>query len=1105
VSVLFADLVGFTPFAEERDPEAVRDTLSRYFAVAAEVIERYGGRVEKFIGDAVMALWGAPNAHEDDAERAVRAGLDLVDAVRALAPGIEARAGVLTGEAAVTIGARNEGMVAGDLVNTAARLQAIASPGGVLVGETTMRAASAAITFEAAGDHALKGKAEPTPVWRALRVVAQRGGHGRSDLPEPPFVGRDEELRLLKDLLATSGRDRRPRLVSITGPAGIGKSRLAWELEKYIDGITESIYWHRGRSPSYGDGITFWALGEMVRRRAGLAEEDDAATTRAHIAATVREYVPAPEDARWVEPALLTLLGLEPTPPGGRDVLFAAWRIFFERVASRGPTILLFEDLQWADSGLLEFLEYLLEWARGVPLVVVTLARPDLAERRPEWGSGTRHLTRMALEPLSDDAMRELLAGLVPGLPSSAVAAIVARADGIPLYAVETVRALVAEGKLERVAGAYRPVAELTGLTVPDSLRSLIGSRLDALEPADRSLVADASVLGQTFTLAGLAAVTGEATGRLEAALRLLARRELFDLEADPRSPERGQYRFVQSLIREVAYGTLARRDRRARHLAAARFFETLGDEELAAALATHYVAAHAASDPGAEADAIAIQARLALGAAADRAVSLGGHDQAVAYLRSAVAVTAESGERGALLLRAARSANAAARHADAEALVQEALALGREMQDGAAIGAALGLLGEILIDNGQPPEAAKVLDAAIAELPADVPDHLRADLLGSYSRALMRTGEALTSIEVADRALAIAERLRLDRIVAETFNNKGSSLGFLGRQREALALLAAAVEVAREGGFVAAEIRALANLAVSDDDPRRARSNASAAQQLALRVGRRGLANWATEDVRFLSFVLADDWDEALAAATVVEGARDQVAHSPLDELRSMSITGLFRVARGEPTDALLLRLVELGRRTSDLAGAGSVHLLRSDRALMAGEWVTAYDEAIAATIDPNLQLVVLSRARRSALWGHDLDRARDVIRRLDALLSARRDAFAEGTAARAGVDALEGRLDDAAAAFREAIELLRSIGAELDAALMSLDAIEALGADHTFSLAVAPEARSVFVRIGAKPYLARLDAALPPPTATLPSESNASPTRPAEPVVRP
>ena len=281
VSILFVDLVGSTALAEGRDPEETRDLLTRYFDLARDVIGRYGGSVEKFIGDAVMAMWGAPTAHEDDAERAVRAGLDLVAAVRTLGPSIQARAGVLTGEAAVTIGAVGQGMVAGDLVNTASRLQSVAPAGAVLVGEATQRAAARAIAFEPAGDTLLKGKAAPVPAWRAVRVVAERGGRNRAETLEAPFVGRDDELRLLKDLFHATGREGRARLVSVIGPAGIGKTRLAWEFLKYLDGLVETVWYHDGRSPAYGDGISFWALGEMVRRRAGLLESDDEATTRA--------------------------------------------------------------------------------------------------------------------------------------------------------------------------------------------------------------------------------------------------------------------------------------------------------------------------------------------------------------------------------------------------------------------------------------------------------------------------------------------------------------------------------------------------------------------------------------------------------------------------------------------------------------------------------------------------------------------------------------------------------------------------------------------------------------------------------------------------------
>ena len=619
VTVLFADLVGFTSLAEARDPEAVRDLLSKYFETATEIVELHGGTVEKFIGDAVMAVWGTPTAREDDAERAVRAALELVDAVGTLHPSLQARAGVLTGEAAVTLGAPNQGMVAGDLVNTAARLQSVADPGTVLVGEATRRAAESAIIFEPVGDHSLKGKTSPVPAWRALRVVAQRGGRARTDTLEAPFVGRDEELRQLKDLLHAVGRDRRARLVSITGPGGIGKSRLVWELEKYIDGVSEDIYWHRGRSPSYGEGITFWALGEMVRRRAQLTEDDDEATTRERIAVTLDEYVEDEDERERIGPALLTLLGVEEAPAGGRDALFPAWRLFFERIAELGTTVLVFEDLQWADTGLLDFIDHLLDWSKGLPIMVVSLARPELFDRRPDWGANRRNLTSLALEPLTDDAMRELLNGLVPGLPEEALAAIVGRAEGMPLYAVETVRGLLADGRIQRNGDLYEPTGDLS-----QHHRAGLAPLADRLAAGRARARRPHAPPGRVSPRPGLLrrrVGRGHRRDRRPGAApaRPGAPRAA-RVEADPRSPERGQYRFVQSLIQEVAYGTLARRDRRSRHLAVARHYEGIGDDEMAGALASHYLAARDASDEGAEADAVSAQARLALVGAADRA-----------------------------------------------------------------------------------------------------------------------------------------------------------------------------------------------------------------------------------------------------------------------------------------------------------------------------------------------------------------------------------------------------------------------------------------------------------------------------------------------------
>ncbi|MGZ6344008.1 MAG: adenylate/guanylate cyclase domain-containing protein [Candidatus Limnocylindrales bacterium] len=1079
VSVLFADLVGFTPFAEERDPEDVRETLSRYFDIAADVIARYGGTVEKFIGDAVMAVWGAPAAHEDDAERAVRAALELVDAVRGLGPGIQARAGVLTGEAAVTIGATNQGLVAGDLVNTASRLQSAAPPGTVLVGEVTERAASKAIVFEAAGEQLLKGKAAPVSAWRAVRVVAEVGGRNRTDGLEPPFVGRADELRLLKDALSAAGRDRRTRLVSITGPGGIGKSRLAWEFEKYADGLVEPVYWHRGRSPAYGDGITFWALGEMVRRRAGLAETDDEETTRARVAATVGEFVPLAEDRRWVEPALLTLLGLEAAPVGGRDVLFAAWRIFFERVAARGTSVLLFEDLQWADSGLLDFIEHVLEWSKGVPLVVVTLARPELFERRPGWGADRRNATAMALEALPDPAMRELLGGLVPGLPEAAIQVILARADGVPLYAVETVRALVSDGRLRLSGDTYEPIGDLGTLAIPETLRSLIGSRLDALEAADRALMQDASVLGQAFTLDGLEAVTGRTADGLTERLRGLVRREFLELEADPRSPERGQYRFVQSLIREVAYGTLSKRDRRERHLAVARYFEALGEEELAGALATHLLAAHEASALGPEAEAVAIQARLALRGAAERAASLGAHDQAVTYLEQALAITQEPAERARLEGRASASASLAADHERAERLARTAVEDYRQAGEQAAAAASVADLGGVLLNAGDIRAALPILENALQELSDDAPPDVRARLLANLARARYRDVDLVRSLEVVDQALALAERLDLTDVFADGLNNKAAALNYLGRRREATALMEAAIKIAADAGLVAIELRARSNLAsiVWSHEPQRALEMQLANLELAQRVGNRFMAIWVAGPATAGAWQAGADWDRALAISEEILS----IARTPGDTAGILAARCLILDSRGESTDEAFAVIEAAGATGADAGDTAQAHAVRARRALLRGEFSAAYAEWVEAAEFSPMEGIYLDAALRPLLWSGDTDGARAVAMRLAARPEANAAVNAANLlAAQAGIGALEGRSDDAGAMFREAWRQYRDLGLEFVFAASVLDAITLLGPATPELRDAAEEARAIFGRLRAIPYLTWLDTAM-------------------------
>jgi tetratricopeptide (TPR) repeat protein len=958
----------------------------------------------------------------------------------------------------------------------------------VRVGEATQRAASGAIAFEEAGDQVLKGKSAPAPAFRALRVVANRRGEGRSDLPEPPFVGRDEELRVLKDLITVQGRDPRVRVASITGPGGIGKSRLAWELEKYVDGLVESVYWHRGRSPAYGEGITFWALGEMVRRRAGLAEGDDEAVTRARISTTVAEYVPGDDDRRWVEPALLTLLGIGDAPPGGRDVLFAAWRIFFERIADRGTTVLLFEDLQWADSGLLDFIDHLLEWARTSPILIVTLARPELFDRRPNWGAGTRHFTALALEPLSAGAMRELLEGFVPGLPAHARDTILARADGIPLYAVEMVRSLVAGGRLRQVEGRYEPAGELGDIAIPESLQSLIASRLDSFDAADRSLIQDAAVLGQTFAPTALAAVTGTSSDELEPRLRALVRREILELQVDPRSPERGQYAFVQSLIREVAYGTLSRRDRRARHLAVARYFEGLGDDELAGLLATHYVAAYRASSEGPEADAIAIQARLALRAAASRAAALGAHEQAVAFLRQAIELSAEPAERADLLVLAAFSANSAANHDEAHALAEAGIAAAAGLGP-AAMARAQATMGRILIDEHSVREAVTALDAALADLPESGADEARASVLTHLSRALMRANDFRRAVSTADEGLAIAERLNLDELVAENFNNKAASMSNLGHPREAIALMEAAIRIAESGGYLTAQLRAQTNLASVTwrSDPQRSWRVERETYELARRLGNRNMANWAISAAVAGRWQAAQDWDAALAELDEVIAS----AHGTSDQARMVAVRAFFLVSRGESTDAELAVLRAQSARRSDPSGDAAVHNLLGDRAELAGDYPTAVREYLAASEYEMLRYTYMPAAIRPALLGGDVAAARRIARDMDASAEAEQPVLkAFRVWAWAAIAAVEDNRADAIPGFREASRRFRELGHDLDLARNATDALRFLRPREPEFVRAADEARAILTRVRATWLLNELDA-------TLRSDAGADATR--------
>jgi class 3 adenylate cyclase len=1055
VSVLFADLVGYTTIAERLDPDDARELLDRYFAASREIVQRYGGVVEKFIGDAVMAVWGAPTSHEDDAERAVRAALDLVAmvprlAARGTSAGLQLRAGVLSGEAAVTIGADGQGMVAGDLVNTAARLQSVAEPGTVLVGEVTMRAASGAIAFDPVGEQALKGKTAPVPAWRPTAVVGKVGGAGRSDLIEPPFVGRDAEFSALKERLHATARDGRARLVSVMGVAGIGKSRLAWELEKYLDGLVETVYWHHGRSPAYGEGLAFWALGEMVRRRAGIAERDDTETTAAKLDASVAEWIADPEERRWVAPRLRTLLGLEEAASGSREETFAAWRRYFERIAERGTTVLVFEDLQWADDGLVDFIESLLEWSRGKPLLIVTLARPELTERRPTWGLGQREFTSLYLQPLPTAVMTDLVRGIAPGLPPDIATRIADQSEGIPLYAVELFRMLLDRGDLASGPDGFRVTGPISEIHAPHTLQALISARLDALPVEERRLLQDASVLGKTFSPDALAAVTGMSASSLEPVLRSLVRREFLSVDVDPRSPERGQYGFVGALVREVAYATLSKRDRRDRHLSAARYFEALGDDELAGVLASHYTDAYGASTPGPEADAVGAQARIALRAAADRSFALASPVQAATYLRRSLDVTPDPGEAARLYEDVGRAELLAGNWPPARRASREATDRYEALGDPSGYARAAGTLAECLLVDGDPDTAIGLCRRAMDGLAAagvDAPE-LEIRIRGVMARGSMFLSRPADALAEVDAALPLAGRLDLVAEIADLLVTRAWAVSGLGREREADAILFGVITLTEQEGVHRVRFRAINNLIATSAEvmPRRSVELGRDAMAEAERLGDRDWADKLAGIV--MTALITGDWD--WAESVLRDRWRDDQPILTWAAPASMRIAiDAFR-DEFERADSVLAELRHRVAQSRSAQDELAVHVASSYRLLAAGDLEGVrdttrrmIDAARLATFEPREAALVLGTVCDLL---DDPAGVREALGVVDSI-AAKSEA---ATGIRQSLDgvllARDGRLAEAGRVWSEALATFRHLGHELWAFYVDLAVIHHL-----------------------------------------------------------
>ena len=1078
VSVLFADLVGFTAASEERDAEDTRELLSRYFDTCRQLIERYGGTVEKFIGDAVMAIWGTPVAQEDDAERAVRTALDLVAAIPQIDPSLQARAGVLTGEAAVTLGAEGQGMVAGDLVNTASRIQSAAEPGTVLVGEVTRRATEAAIAYEDAGAQQMKGKDDPVPTYRALRVTAARGGALKSAGLEPPFVGRDRELRLVKELFHGSAEQRKAHLVSLVGIAGIGKSRLAWEFEKYVDGLVEEVWWHRGRCLAYGEGVAYWALAEMVRMRARIGEEEPVEESLPKLGACLELHVPDADERAWLEPRLAHLLGLGEHGTADRQDLFSAWRLFFERLAEQGPCVLVFEDLQWAEPGLLDFVEHLLEWSRNHPVFVVALARPELTDRRGALGAASRNTTSLSLEPLAPEAMEALLDGFVPGLPPELRGDILGRAEGVPLYAVETVRMLLDRGLLVRAGDAYRPTGPIEALEVPETLHALLAARLDGLSAEERRLIQDASVLGKTFTKQGLVAVSGRQEEEVDELLVGLLRKEVLSLQADPRSPERGQYGFLQDLLKRVAYETLSKKECKARHLAAAAHLATAwaDEQEIVEVVASHYLDAYRLLPHAEDAAAIKGKAREALARAGERAAALAATVEAAGVFSQAAALADDPLEEARLRDRAGRSAYSGG---DMEAArrelerAHELYAAAGETREAALVQATLGNTEWQL---HQTDRALERLQSAYAVLVEAEPDEGFAAVAAELARAHFFMGDLDAAQRTVDAALEAAERLWLPETLSQGMNTAGLVIAGLGRWEQGYALIKRSLEIALENDLTMAALRAYNNL--GDMLDRRDRFEEAieiqeAGLALARKVGARA-SEWRLLGEMAFMLVWLGRHDEARAAF-------EQVPEHGLELGASYALPIYLAAIEGDIAEARrLLDANDIGKTDdADEQDRIGYYTLEAMVSNAEGEHERALEAAMSC-VEARLTSTSKLGWEEAFVAAHALDRkeiVQDLVGRVERMapgeLAPTLRAHATRFRALLG-DQPDQRFRAAAAAFRE-------YGTVLLAAKVQTEHAEWLIGEGRADEAEAllGEARAVFERLHARPWLERADAA--------------------------
>jgi class 3 adenylate cyclase/predicted ATPase len=920
VTVVFCDLVGFTARAESMDPEDVEALLRPYHERVRAELERHGGTVEKFIGDAVMALFGAPTAHEDDPERAVRAALAIREF--ALEDGLELRVGITTGEALVSLDARpdaGEGMASGDVVNTAARLQSAAPVNGVIVDETTYRATRNAIDYEDTTPVEAKGKSEPVSVWQA-RAAHARFGVDVAHEARSNLVGRERELGVVRDAFERARHERTPQLLTLVGVPGIGKSRLVYELQRIVDADPELITWRQGRCLAYGDGVTLWALAEIVKAQAGIAEQDKDHDVAEKLRRATAESLPQ-SDAAWVESHLLALVGLaEETELGGdrRNEAFSAWRRFLEGLAEQRPLVVVFEDLHWADEALLDFVDELVDWLTDVPMLVVATARPELLERRPGWGGGKLNATTLALAPLTNDETAQLLAGVLgtPVVSAETQSALLDRAGGNPLYAEQFAELYVERGSTEELA-------------LPETLQGIIAARLDGLAVDEKGLLLDAAVVGKVFWTGALGRDESEATATFHA----LERKGFVRRQRRSSVEGQSEVAFAHALVRDVAYGQIPRAERASKHRRVAEWIESLGrPEDHSEMLAYHWRSAlDLARASGRDDDHLVSRARLALRDAGDRAFGLNNHAAAASLYEDALGLWPESdADRPDLMFRYARALHYGYDEERREQALQQARDALVSAGNTDLAAEAETYLAYVSWDRGHGELVREHLQRA-EELVGDSVSPAAARVLATSARMRGIADEHDEGLRLGIRAVAMAEQLGLDEILAHALTTVGMSKNVID-EGSGVADMERGLTIALEAGSRVAS-STLNNLAVQSliaGDLPRADELYREGLRVAERFGDRSSARFIGANLIWVDWARGR-WDRATPAAD--EFIRECEEGSPHTlEHGTRSLRAMMRRARGDVVGALAdhQRAVELARERGEatqLAGALSAY----------------------------------------------------------------------------------------------------------------------------------------------------------------------------------